>query len=244
MRRSLLIFEKVLCYNTLMQYKEIIKKLKSLADPKNVEGMARFGINSNNTLGISVYVVRDIAKEIGKNHKLAKQLWDSKIHEARLLAGFIDMSEKVTEKQMERWVKDFDSWDICDQLCANLFDKTPFAYKKSFQWSKRKEEFVKRAGFVLMAVLSVHDKKAEDKKFEKFFPLIKKHSIDERNFVKKAVNWALRQIGKRNISLNKKAIKIAKEIKKIDSRSAKWIASDALRELTSDKVQKRLKAKR
>ena len=227
-----------------MQYKEIIKKLKSLANPKNVEGMARFGINPNNTLGISVYVVRDIAKKIGKNHKLTKQLWDSKIHEAKLLAGFIDIPEKVTEKQMERWVKDFDSWDICDQLCSNLFDKTPFAYKKAFEWSKRKEKFVKRAGFVLMATLSVHDKKAEDKKFEKFFPLIKKHSIDERNFVKKAVNWALRQIGKRNINLNKKAIKIAKEIKKIDSRSAKWIASDALRELTSDKVQKRLKAKR
>ena len=227
-----------------MQYKEIIKKLKSLANPKNVEGMARFGINPNNTLGISVYVVRNIAKKIGKNHKLAKQLWDSKIHEARLLAGFIDIPEKVTEKQMEGWVKDFDSWDICDQLCGNLFDKTPFAYKKTFEWSKRKEEFVKRAGFVLMASLSVHDKKAEDKKFEKFFPLIKKHSIDERNFVRKAINWALRQTGKRNINLNKKAIKIAKEIKKTDSKSAKWIASDALRELTSDKVQKRLKAKR
>ena len=227
-----------------MQYKEIIKKMKSLANPKNVEGMVRFGISPNNTLGVSVPIVRDIAKEIGKNHKLAKQLWDSKIHEARLLAGFIDIPEKVTEKQMERWVKGFDSWDICDQLCGNLFDKTPFAYKKSFEWSKRKEEFVKRAGFVLMAVLSVHDKKAEDKRFEKFFPLIKKHSTDERNFVKKAVNWALRQIGKRNINLNKKAIKIAKEIKKIDSKSAKWIASDALRELTSDKIQKRLKAKR
>lgn len=227
-----------------MQYKEIIKKLKSLANPKNVEGMARFGINPNNTLGVSVPAVRDIAKKIGKNHKLAKQLWDSKIHEARLLAGFIDIPEEVTEKQMEKWVKDFDSWDICDQLCGNLFDKTPFAYKKTFEWSKRKEEFVKRAGFVLMAVLSVHDKKAEDKKFEKFFSLIKKHSIDERNFVKKAVNWALRQIGKRNINLNKKAVKIAKEIKKINSKSAKWIALDALRELTDDKVQERLKAKR
>ena len=119
-----------------MRYKEIIKKLKSLANPKNVEGMARFGINPNNTLGVSVPAVRDIAKKIGKNHKLAKQLWDSKIHEARLLAGFIDIPEEVTEKQMEKWVKDFDSWDICDQLCGNLFDKTPFAYHKTFDWIK------------------------------------------------------------------------------------------------------------
>ena len=141
---------------------------------------------------------------------------------------------------MERWVKDFDSWDICDQLCGNLFDKTPFAYKKTFEWSKRKEEFVKRAGFVLMASLSVHDKKAGDGKFEQFMPIIKKHSIDDRNYVKKAVNWALRNIGKRNISLNEKAIKTAEEIKKFDSKSARWIANDAIRELTSDKVKKRL----
>lgn len=226
-----------------MEYKEIIKKLKSLANPKNVEGMVRFGISPHNTLGVFVYAIRDIAKKIGKDHKLAQELWNSRIHEARLLAGFVDEPEKVTEKQMEKWVKDFDSWDICDQLCSSLFDKTPFAYKKAFQWSKRKEEFAKRAGFVLMAVLSVHDKKAPDKKFEKFFPAIKQHSEDERNFVKKAVNWALRQIGKRSLNLNKKAIKVAKDIQKIDSKSAKWIASDALRELLSDKVQKRLKAK-
>lgn len=216
-----------------MNSKEIIVQLKKQANAKNVAGMARFGINPHNTLGISVYVIRDIAKKIGKNHKLAQELWDSKIHEARLLAGFIDELEKVTEKQMEKWVKDFDSWDICDQVCSNLFDKTPFAYKKAFEWSKRKEEFVKRAGFVLMACLAVHDKKAEDKKFEQFFPIIKKHSTDERNFVRKAVNWALRQIGKRNLSLNKKAIKVANEIKKIDSRSARWIANDAIRELKS-----------
>ena len=172
--------------------------------------------------------------------KLAHDLWKTKIHEARILAGMIDEPEKVTEKQMEQWVKEFNSWDLCDQLCGNLFDKTRFAYKKIFEWSKREEEFVKRAGFVLIATLSVHDKRAKDKKFEQFFPIIKKHSIDERNFVKKAVNWALRQIGKRNISLNKKAIKVAREIQRIDSKSAQWIASDALRELKSEKVQKRL----
>ena len=224
-----------------MEYKEILKKLKSFSNPKDREGMARFGINPKYALGVRIPILRNLAKKIGKDHKLAQDLWKTKIHEARILAGMIDEPEKVTEKQMEQWVKEFNSWDICDQLCSNLFDKTPFAHKKTFEWSKRKEEFVKRAGFVLMAVLSVHDKKADDKKFEKFFPPIKKHSIDERNFVKKAVNWALRQIGKRNINLNKKAIKIAKEIQEIDSKSAKWIASDAIRELTSEKIQRRLK---
>lgn len=226
-----------------MRYKEILKKLKSLANPKALKGMTRFGINPHNTLGIPMYALRDMAKEIGRNHKLAHQLWNSKIHEARLLAGFIGEPDKMSEKQMEKWVEDFDSWDICDQLCGNLFDKTRFAYKKVFEWSKREEEFVKRAGFVLIATLSVHDKRAKDKKFEQFFPIIKKHSIDERNFVKKAVNWALRQIGKRNISLNKKSIKVAREIQRIDSKSARWIASDALRELKSEKVQKRLKVR-
>jgi 3-methyladenine DNA glycosylase AlkD len=226
-----------------MGYQEIIKKLKSEANPKNVKGMARFGISPKNTLGVSVPVLRKMAKKIGQNHKLAQQLWNSKIHEARMLAGFIDEVDKVTEKQMEKWVKDFDSWDVCDQVCGNLFDRTSFAWKKAVQWAKRKEEFVKRAGFVLMATLSVHDKKAKDKEFEKLFLLIKKHSIDQRNFVKKAINWALRQIGKRNLNLNKKAIKIAKEIQKINSKSAHWIANDALRELINEPVQKRLKQK-
>jgi 3-methyladenine DNA glycosylase AlkD len=182
-----------------------------------------------------------MAKEIGRDRKLAQELWDSGIHEARMLACFIDEIDKVTKKQMEEWVNHFDSWDICDQVCGNLFDRTDFAWKKAFEWTKRKQEFIKRAGFVLMATLSVHDKKAKDKDFEKFFPLIKKYSIDERNFVKKALNWALRQIGKRNLNLNKKAIKLAREIQKIDSKSAKWIANDAIRELESNSVQKRLK---
>ena len=202
--------------------------------------MKRFGINTDNALGVSLPIVRDIAKKIGKNHKLAQQLWNSGIHEARILAGIIDEPDKVTGKQMENWVKDFNSWDVCDQVCGNLFDKTKFAYKKAFEWSERKQEFVKRTGFVLMATLSVHDKESLDKKFEQFFPIIKKHSTDERNFVKKAVNWALRQIGKRNLKLNKKAIKIAKEIQKIDNKAARWIANDAIRELTSKEVQRRL----
>ena len=223
-----------------MKYEEILKRLKSWSNPKAVAGMAKFGINPKNTLGVSIPNIRKLAKEIGNDHSLAQQLWSSGIHEARLLAGFIGDKTKVTEAQMEKWVKDFDSWDVCDQVIGNLFDKTPFAYRKAIEWSKREEEFVKRAGFVLMATLSVHDKKADNKKFEQFFPLIKKHSIDNRNYVKKAVNWALRNIGKRNLVLNKQMIKLSEEILKIDSKSAKWIAMNALRELTSEKIQVRL----
>jgi 3-methyladenine DNA glycosylase AlkD len=223
-----------------MNSSEIIKKLKSLSNPKNVEGMARFGINSKNTLGISIYVLRPLAKQIGKNHKLALELWDSGIHEARILAGFIDEPEKVTGKQIEEWVADFDSWDVCDQVCSSLFDKTPFVWDKLQEFTKREEEFVKRTGFTLMACLAVHDKKAQDKDFIKLLPIIKRESTDERNFVRKAVNWALRQIGKRNKNLNKQAIKFAREILKIDNKTARWIANDALRELTSSSVQKRL----
>jgi len=212
-----------------------------MPNPKAVEGMARFGINPENAYGVSVPNLRMMAKEIGRNHVLAQQLWSSGIHEARILASMIDVPEKVTEKQMETWVKDFASWDVCDQCCSNLFDKTEFAYQKAVEWSKRNEEFVKRAGFVLMATLSVHDKKANDTEFLKFLPIIERESVDDRNFVKKAVNWALRQIGKRNVDLHKKAIKAAREIQRLDSKSAQWIAADALRELTSPAIQKRLR---
>jgi len=220
--------------------KELIKKLKSLSNPEAVAGMARFGINPKNTFGVSIPVLRKMAKQIGRNHLLAQRLWNSRIHEARILAGMIDLPEKVTEKQMERWVREFDSWDVCDQVCSNLFDRTKSAHKKAIGWSKRGEEFVKRAGFVLMATLAVHDKESGHKEFSKFLPIIKREAQDERNFVKKAVNWALRQIGKRNLALNRMAIKTAKEIQGIDSKAAKWIASDAIRELTSDAVRKRL----
>jgi len=223
-----------------MEYDDVLRQLKSLSNPEAVAGMARFGINAKNTYGVSIPDLRKMAKGIGKNHILAQKLWDSGIHEARILAGMIDLPERVTEKQMEHWVKDFDSWDVCDQVCSNLFDKTKFAYPKAIKWSKRNEEFIKRAGFVLMATLAVHDKEADNQKFIRFLPIIKREATDERNFVKKAVNWALRQIGKRNSALNKIAIQTAKEIQKIDSKSAKWIASDALRELTSKAVQKKL----
>ncbi len=224
-----------------MKTSDIIKKLKKLENRKNREGMARYGINVENAFGVSISVLRKIAKEIRKDHSMALKLWETGFHEARLLACLIDELGEVKEEQIEKWVKDFDSWDICDICCSNLFDRTPFAYKKVFEWSRREEEFVKRAGFVLIACLAVHDKKAKDDEFEKFFPVIKRECTDERNFVKKAVNWALRGIGKRNINLNKRSIEVANEILKLDSKTPRWVAKDALRELQSEKIQKRLK---
>jgi len=223
-----------------MEYSAIIQKISSLADPEAVKGMARFGINTGNAYGVSVYALRKIAKETGKDHTLAQRLWASGIHEARILASLIDEPEKVTGAQMENWVKDFDSWDVCDLCCSNLFDQTELAHQKVLEWSEREEEFVKRAGFALMAALSVHDKKAADEDFLKFLPIIKREATDNRNFVKKAVNWALRQIGKRNLNLNEMAIEAAEEIRQIDAKSARWIAADAIRELTGEAVQKKL----
>jgi len=223
--------------------KEIVEKLKSFSNPEAIEGMARFGITPKRTFGISIPDLRKIAKEVGKNHELALKLWEIDTRETRILASMIDEPEVVKEEQMEEWVKEFDYWEICDQVCQNLFIHTKFAHKKALEWSRRDEEFVKRAGFALMAWFAFKYKDAEDKKFEEFFHAIKRESTDERNFVKKAVNWALRQIGKRNMNLNKKAIEVAKEIQKINSKSAKWIAQDAIRELSSKKIQERLKKK-
>jgi 3-methyladenine DNA glycosylase AlkD len=223
---------------------DILNALKRHASKRNVQGMARFGINSRNTLGVNVPVLRDIARQHRNDHSLALQLWNTDIHEARLIAGFIDDPALVTERQIEAWVKDFDSWDICDLVCSNLIDKTTFAYMKAKEWPCRKEEYVKRAGFVLMAALSVHDKKATDKVFIEFLPIIKAGADDERNFVKKAVNWALRQIGKRNLRLNQKAVMAAKDILRSGSRSGRWIASDALRELTDKNTLARLARKK
>ncbi len=223
-----------------MQYEDIIQRLKSLSDPEAVKGMARFGINPENTYGVSIPKLRRIAKEAGKDHALAGKLWASGIHEAKILASMIDEPKAVTEEQMEVWVRDFDSWDVCDQLCMNLFDKVPLAWQKIADWSEREEEFVKRTAYTLIACLAWDDKKAEDEKFVGLLPVIIKGTTDERNFVRKAVNWALRQIGKRNLNLNKAAIKTAEEIRKIDSKAARWIAADAIRELTSEAVRKRL----
>jgi len=223
-----------------MTSQEIIAQLKKHAHRRDKEGMARFGINPRYALGVRIPVLRNLAKKNGQDHKLARDLWKTKIHEARILASMIDEPQKVTEKQMEQWVKEFNSWDLCDQCCMNLFAKLPAAWRKAIEWAKRDEEFIRRAGFTLMACLAWQNKETKDNDFSKFFPLIKKYSPDERNFVKKAVNWSLRQIGKRSLSLNKKAIALAREIKKINSPSARWIAVDALKELTDKKAQKRL----
>jgi len=224
-----------------MDYEEVISRLNSHSDPSAVEGMARFGINSTNTLGVSIPTIRKIAKEIGSDHSLAQELWASKIHEARILAPMIDDPKQVTQTQMEQWAKDFDSWDICDQCCSNLFDKTTNAFQMARKWSSRNEEFVKRAAFALVAALAVHDKKSTNAQFQSFLPIIERESTDERNFVRKATNWALRQIGKRNMRLNILAIKTARQIQRKNSKSARWIASDAIRELTSASVQKKLR---
>ena len=215
-----------------MSKEEIIQELKKNANPKNVIGMKRFGIQGKNMLGISVTFLRKFAKKIPKDHKLAIGLWNTGIHEAKMLATMIDELEKVTEVQMDKWVKDFDSWDICDGACMNLLCKTPFVDKKIYEYAKSEKEFVRRTAFTLIACLSFKKKEWKDKDFVKYFDLIEEYSFDERNFVKKAVNWALRQIGKRNAKLNAKAIKVAERIKKQGAKSAKWIASNALSELT------------
>jgi 3-methyladenine DNA glycosylase AlkD len=215
-----------------------------MEDSSAVQGMARYGINPDNNLGISIYRLRELGKQIVNNHNLAIQLWNTGIHDARLLAIFIDDPKYLTTDQMDSWAHDFDSWDICDQACTSLFDRSPLAWNKIYEWSKSNQEFVKRAAFSLIAGLAVHDKSAEDIKFLDCGSLIKIHANYDRNYVKKAVNWGLRNIGKRNQFLNDKMIQLAKEILQMDSRSARWIARDALKELTSDKIRKRLEKKK
>ena len=224
-----------------MDASQLLAKLRALGDPTAVEGMRRFGISGKQMLGVSAKDLRKVARKIGREHGLAGELWRTGVHEARILAALIDEPEKVTTRQMDTWARQFDSWDICDACCGNLFDKTPFAYRKAVEWSRAKPEFVRRAGYSLMAELVVHDKSAPDSKFLPFLKEIKSGASDERNFVKKSVNWALRQIGKRNRRLNKAAIRVAIEIESMDSRSAKWIAADALRELKSESVARRLR---
>lgn len=227
-----------------MNYDEVIEQLRSMGNPKNVEGMARFGIKHEKNFGVNVTTLRKFAKTIGTNHELAVKLWNSKIRDARMVAACIEDPKTVPEEQVDKWVKDLDSWDICDHCCGHFFDRTPFAYKKIREWTKSSELFVKRAGFSLIAWLAVHDKKKPDKEFEDLLQIIKREATDERNYIKKSVNWALRQIGKRNWDMNKKTIAMAKEIQKIDSKSARWVATDALRELNTKNVKRRLQEKK
>ena len=224
-----------------MTYSEIIKNLKSHKNPKNIAGMARFGISVKNTLGVPVPIIRQMGKKIGKNQELALKLWESGIHEARILASIVAEAYKMNWRDAEKWVGDFDSWDTCDQACMNLFRYMRGAPGKALAWTKKKEEFSRRAGFALMAALAFAKNPMSDGEFKKFWPAMKRYAVDERNYVRKAVNWALRQIGKRNLALNKEALKVAREIAKINSKSARWIAEDAIRELESEAVRRRLK---
>lgn len=223
-----------------MRSSDVVEELRALGDPAGREGMARVGINPEQALGIRIPQLRAVARRIGRDHAMAAGLWASEIHEARILAAFVDDPAQVTPVQMEAWAADFDSWDVCDQACSVLFARTPYAYEKAAAWSEREEEFVKRAGFALMAALAVHDKRAPDEKLAAFLPMIEREAGDRRNFVRKAVNWALRQIGKRNASLHARAVETAERILERGPRSARWVASDALRELRSDAVRTKL----
>src|SRR5580692_4314333 len=220
-----------------------LRELKQLADPKARAKLAYFGVNVPKAHGISAPVLHAFARHIGKDQELAEQLWSSGIHEARILATLIGESEKVTSRQMERWVRDFDSWDLVDAACCYLYAAAKPAWDKIDEWSSRRAEFEKRAAFSLAAYLSYKDKTAPDARFERFLSVIEREAHDERNFVRKAVNWALRNIGKRNLRLNEAAIRSAERIRLQDSRAARWIARDALRELKSEAVQARLRKK-
>jgi len=222
---------------------EVLEILKAKAKSDQLEGMARFGIVTEQRLGVSVPEMRKVAKQVGKDHVLALALWETGILEARIVAGMVGEPEKLTEDQMEAWVVQINSWDVCDQTCMNLFEKSAIVQRKIFEWSRREEEFVKRTAFDLIACLAWHDKGAADDAFTQYFPLIQREATDPRNFVKKAVNWALRNIGKRNLKLNKAAIEVAYAIREIDDKTARWIANNAIRELESEKVLDRLRKK-
>jgi 3-methyladenine DNA glycosylase AlkD len=227
-----------------MTVDEVVKNLASLGSKKNVDGMAYFGITNKKSFGVPTPVLkqfaRDVKKQAENRHSLAQKLWQTGIYDARAVAFLIDDPKQVTEKQMDAWAGDFDNWATVDGTCSYLFCRTRFAYEKAFEWADAKPEFIKRAGFSMMAYLAVHDKKADDEKLTAFLPVIEKHSDDDRNFVRKAVNWALRQIGKRNICLNRLAIDAAERIKLQNTKSARWLAADALRELRSEAIRKRL----
>ena len=219
---------------------EVIRALQALASPRDAEGMRRFGIGGKlPLLGVSMSKLRPLARRLGRNQALALKLWQAGVHEGRMLAALVAEPKLVTARQMDAWSRDFDSWDICDGVCLHLFRQTPYAWAKAVVWSRRRTEFVKRAGFVLMATLAVHDKAAPDERFLRLLPMIVRDAGDERNFVKKAVNWALRQIGKRNETLRREAIRTAEKIRELDSPAARWVAADALRELQKQGPRRR-----
>ena len=212
----------------------VVDKLRRMGSKSTRDGLARYGIPADNALGVAVGTLRDLGKELGRNHDLAAGLWKSGYLEARMLAAFVDEPERITPAQMDRWCRDFDNWAICDHVCFHLFDRTPYAYDKVEQWAKSDEEFVKRGAFALLASLALHDKAADDESFLRYFPLIEKAAPDDRNFVKKGVSWALRGIGKRQ-TVREAAIDVAARLAESPERAARWIGKDALRDLTRKK---------
>lgn len=221
--------------------RDVVRTLQRMGDRSRLEGMARFGIDTGRAVGVTVTELRRVARELGRDHDLASALWASGVHEARILASLVDDPALVTEAQMEAWVVDLDSWDVCDGLCGNLFDRTPFALDKAIEWSAREPEFEKRAGFALMAWAAVHRKDLPDAAFASLLPVIRAQATDDRNYVKKAISWALRSIGKRSAGLNVRAVTTAERIGRLDARAARWVARDALRELRGEAVQARLR---
>jgi 3-methyladenine DNA glycosylase AlkD len=240
-KRSSVAREKTRAKRETWDAQRLLRELRRLGEKRNVEGMARFGIVAKNVFGVSKPKIDQLARDLGRNHALGLQLWDTGNHDARILAGMIAEQEQVTGKQMERWVRDFDNWDVCDGTCCHLFVFAKPAWSKAYAWSRRRKEFEKRAGFALAAFLACHDKRAPNAEFRKYLEVIEREAWDERNFVRKAVNWALRNIGKRNRALNRAAMASAKRIARQNSRASRWIAADALRELTSEAVQARLR---
>lgn len=218
--------------------------LKRRGSARNREGMAHFGLTSQNTLGVSLENIRVLAKRLGRDHDLALALWDTGVYEARVLTTFVGEPSRVTPAQMDRWCRDFDSWGICDALCFHLFDKTPHAWKKIVKWSDARAEFVKRASFALLASVALHDKTAPDKSFLDSFVLIERAATDDRNFVKKAVSWALRGIGKRNPKLHAAAVKLSRRLADSPHRAARWTGNDALRDLATPATIRRLRKQR
>jgi 3-methyladenine DNA glycosylase AlkD len=214
-----------------VEAEEVLQLLRKKASPRNLSGMARFGMSTKHRLGVSVPEMRRVARLAGKDHRLALALWKTGIAEARIVASMVAEPDKVTARQMEAWVVGIDSWDVCDQVCGNLWDKTPMAWSKVRAWTRREEEFVRRAGFALIACLAWHDKQAVDGRFIAVLPLIRRGATDERNFVRKAVSWALRTIGKRNPALRRRAVRLGRDLRQADSPAARWVGADVLREL-------------
>jgi 3-methyladenine DNA glycosylase AlkD len=222
----------------------VLGSLERLGSKRNREGMARYAIRAEKVFGVSVATLQKLAKRLGRTHQLAEALWETGWYEARMLAAFVDEPEQVTPAQMDRWCRDFDNWAICDTVCFHLFDRTPYAWRKVAQWSRRRDEFVRRAAFALLASLSAHDKRSGDEPFLEGLVLVERAAEDGRNFVKKAVSWALRSIGKRNPRLHAAAVASARRLSESPSPAPRWVGKDALRELTGPGVLRRMAERR